>query len=51
MIIEKFKEALTWRGIFVLLGVFGCNIAPEIQTQIITAVGVIYSAINIFRKG
>ena len=48
---NRLKEASTWRGLFVLAGVFGLKIAPELQNEIITAVGVIYSFINIFRKG
>lgn len=40
-IINRLKEASTWRGIAMLLTAFGLHIAPELQEAVIaTGVGV-----------
>lgn len=35
-IIDRLKEASTWRGIALLLTAFGLRIAPELQEAVIT---------------
>ena len=36
-IINRLKEASTWRGIALLLTAFGVQVAPEVQEAVITA--------------
>lgn len=36
-IVDRMKEASTWRGIILLLTAVGVPIAPELQTAIISA--------------
>ena len=48
-LLARLKEASTWRGIALLLTVFGIQVAPEVQEEIISvgiavagAVGVLF---------
>ena len=50
MKLDRLKEASTWRGIFLLAGIFGIQINPELQMEIIKGIGVVYALINVFRK-
>lgn len=36
-LLDRLKEASTWRGIFLLLTAIGVPIAPELQTVIMSA--------------
>ena len=36
-VVNRLKEASTWRGIFMLLTALGLNIAPELQDSILQA--------------
>lgn len=49
-IIERLKEASTWRGLTVLLGAIGITISPDLVAQIGLAVTAIIGAIEIWRK-
>jgi hypothetical protein len=49
-ILEKLKQESTWRGIIVLIGIAGVEIAPELANEII-AVGMgIVGIINIAKN-
>lgn len=47
---KRFTEPSTWRGLAVLAGLLGVNVAPEAQGAIVNVVGGLYALINIFRK-
>lgn len=49
-IIERLKEASTWRGIVTLLGAIGISISPELVNQIGLVVVAIIGAIEVWRK-
>lgn len=48
--IERAKEPSTLRGIIMLAGVAGVNVAPDLSTSIITTVGAIAGLIEIIRR-
>ena len=50
-IINRLKEASTWRGIFMLLTALGLNIAPELQDSILQAGVALVGVIGVVTKG
>ena len=48
-LLRRCKEPSTWRGIFVLAGLFGYSLDPELQNQLIISVTALIAAIEIFR--
>lgn len=48
--IDKAKEPSTINGAFILAGLAGVNISPEMQTPIISAVSGLAALYNIIRK-
>lgn len=50
-LMARLKEPSTWKGLAILAGVAGWNIAPEMLTQIGTIVGAVIGAIEVGRKG
>lgn len=49
-LIERLKEASTWKGISLLLGVAGVAVDPAMVVDIGMAVGTIIGAIDVMRK-
>jgi hypothetical protein len=49
-IIARAREASTWRGIFVLLGIIGYTINPAIQDQIITVIFAVLGLLEVVRN-
>ncbi len=50
-IIDRLKEASTWRGIFMLLTALGLNIAPELQDSILQAGVALVGVAGVITKG
>ena len=50
-IINRLKEASTWRGIFMLLTALGLNIAPELQDSILQAGVALVGVVGVVTKG
>jgi hypothetical protein len=50
-ILDRAREPSTWRGLALLLGALGCNLAPDLIPAIGTAVGAVVGAIEVARKG
>lgn len=50
-IIERLKEASTWRGIFMLLTALGLNIAPELQDSILQTGVALVGVAGVVTKG
>ena len=44
------KQPSTWRGLSILLGVFGVYVDPELVVQIGTTVGAVIGAIEVARN-
>lgn len=49
LLLAKFKEASTWRGIAIVLGAFGVYVAPELIDTIALAAGGVVGVIEILR--
>jgi hypothetical protein len=49
-ILRQLKQPSTWKGIFLVAGVIGYGIKPELQEQIIIAVTAIIGIIEIYRN-
>lgn len=49
-IINRFREASSWRGLIILSGIFGYAIKPEMQEYIITIGTSAIALIEIIRK-
>lgn len=49
-IIERGKEPSTYRGLTVLLTVFGVTLSPELTSAIITTGASIFALIDILKK-
>ena len=49
-LLRQAKQPSTWKGIFVLLGLLGYSLDPELQNQLIISVTALISAIEIFRN-
>jgi PII-like signaling protein len=49
-ILDRLKEASTWRGVTVLLGAIGIGVSPDLVAQIGLIVTAIIGAIEILRK-
>lgn len=49
-IIRRLKEPSSWRAIFLLAGIAGYSVAPELQEHIMIGVGAALSAIEFIRK-
>jgi len=49
-VLERLKEASTWRGLATLLGAAGVVLSPEFWLQIGAVVGAVLGAIEIYRK-
>jgi hypothetical protein len=49
-IIERLKEASTWRGLVALLGAIGISISPDLIEQIGLVVVALIGAIEVYRK-
>ena len=50
-VINRLKEASTWRGIFMLLTALGLNIAPELQDSILLAGVALVGVAGVVTKG
>ena len=50
-IINRLKEASTWRGIFMLLTALGLNIAFELQDSILQAGVALVGVVGVVTKG
>ena len=50
-VLDRSQEPTTWRGLAVLLGMFGVGFNPDAIMQIGVLVGAAVSAIEIGRKG
>lgn len=48
--IERLKEASTWRGLSLLLGVAGVAVDPDLVMEIGMAVGTLVGAFEVIRK-
>ena len=49
-LLRQFKQPSTWKGLFVLAGLLGYSLDPELQTQIVTAVIAVFGIIEIVRN-
>jgi len=49
-LLRQAKQPSTWKGIFVLLGLLGYSLDPELQNQLIISVTALIAAIEIFRN-
>ena len=49
-ILNRLKEASTWQGVVLLIGVAGVKISPEQSDAIVQAAVAIVAAISIFTK-
>lgn len=49
-ILRQLKQPSTWKGVFIVAGVIGYGIEPELQEQIIIAVTTIIGIIEIYRN-
>lgn len=49
-IFERIKEPSTVRGVLMLVGVAGVNIAPDLSASIVSTVGAVAGLIEIIRK-
>jgi hypothetical protein len=49
-ILNKLKEPSTYRGLTILAGLVGINLAPELTVAISTAVAAIIGLIEVVRK-
>ncbi len=49
-ILRQLKQPSTWKGIFILAGIAGYSLDPELQNQIITAVIAILGIIEIVKN-
>lgn len=49
-ILDRAKEPSTWRAIFVLAGLAGYTLSPELQEQIVLAVGACLGVVELIRK-
>jgi hypothetical protein len=49
-VLERLKEPSTIRGLFVLAGVLGWQVAPDQQQAILAAVLSLIAAYEVFRK-
>lgn len=49
-IIERAKEPSTINGLFMLAGLAGVSISPELQTPIISVLGGLAAIYNVVRK-
>jgi hypothetical protein len=47
---KQLKDPGTWRGIAMLLAIFGINISPESILEISTGLGALIGLINTFKK-
>ena len=50
-VVNRLKEASTWRGIFMLLTALGLNIAPELQDSILQAGVALVGVVGVVTKG
>lgn len=50
-ILARLKEASTWRGLALLAGAVGLQIAPDAIPAIGSAVAAVISAVEILRRG
>ena len=50
-VVNRLKEASTWRGIFMLLTALGLNIAPELQDSILQAGVALVGVAGVVTKG
>lgn len=50
-VVNRAKEASTWRGIFMLLTALGLNIAPELQDSILQAGVALVGLAGVVTKG
>lgn len=50
-LLQKLKEPGTIRGLILLIGIFGVNLAPEQQNAIIAGVAAVIGLINVFKRG
>ena len=50
-VVNRLKEASTWRGIFMLLTALGLNIAPELQDSILQAGVALVGLAGVVTKG
>lgn len=49
-ILARLKEPSTWRGIIIILGIFGVNFSPEKSEAIVAAGVALLGLIEVFRK-
>ena len=49
-VLTRFKEPSTWRGLSILLALFGVKMHPELSDAIITAGAAVVGAIEVVRK-
>lgn len=49
-LMDRVREPSTWKGLALLAGVMGLNVAPELLLQIGTVVGAVIGAIEVGRK-
>ena len=50
-ILDRLKEASTWRGIALIVGGFGVQVAPDLIPAIGTAVTAAIGLIEVIRRG
>lgn len=48
--LDRAKEPSTINGIFVLAGLAGINVSPELQAPIVSVIGGVAALYNIIRK-
>jgi len=48
--LRQAKQPSTWKGLFVLAGLLGYSLDPELQNQLIISVTALIAAIEIFRN-
>lgn len=49
-LLDRAREPSTWKGLALLAGIMGVNVAPELLMQIGTVVGAVIGAIDVGRK-
>lgn len=49
-LIRRLREPSSWRAIFLLVGMAGYTVAPELQEQIVLAVGACLGVVEFVRR-